>query len=140
MEKKDMLIKQKELERVIGKAIREILDERLVGDHPKGEEAKHLPKEEPRPPHQERPLPPHERPLPPHERPLPPHLKHRELKENLKLNIDFNDKFETLLNIFEEENTADAVIKTLEKSPAEIQIIAKIVLDMHEKIDYLIGE
>lgn len=60
------------------------------------------------------------------------------LHEKLKLNLD-ND-YETLLNIFDDEFTVDAVIKALKESPVEIQIIAKITMDLHKKIDEIYGE
>ena len=58
--------------------------------------------------------------------------------EKLKLNLDSD--YEILLNIFDDEFTADAVIKALKESPVEIQIIAKIVMDLHKKIDEIYGE
>ncbi len=58
--------------------------------------------------------------------------------EKLKLNLD-ND-YEMLLNIFDDEFTADAVIEALKDSPVEIQIIAKITMDLHKRIDEIYGE
>lgn len=70
-------------------------------------------------------------------KPLPHDLKPKP-HEKLKLNLD-ND-YEVLLNIFDDEFTADAVIKALKESPVEIQIIAKIIMDLHKKIDEIYGE
>ena len=54
--------------------------------------------------------------------------------------INLDEEFETLMNIFEDEFTAEAVIKALKESPNEIQIIAKITMNLYKKIDEIYGE
>ena len=58
---------------------------------------------------------------------------------NLKplLNICFTDDYEKLLEIFSDEDTVIGVISTLQNCPEEIQVVAKIALDMYKKIDVL---
>lgn len=61
-------------------------------------------------------------------------------KINLKplLDIDFCDDFEEMLTIFSEENTVIKIISSLENSSKEVQIIAKLLLEMHKKLDNII--
>ena len=63
---------------------------------------------------------------------------HKPLHETMqqeKLNLDFLEDYEILLDIFNDELTSDAVIKSLKKSPVEIQIIAKIVINLYKIIE-----
>lgn len=61
-------------------------------------------------------------------------------KPHEKLKLDLDNDYEILLNIFDDEFTADAAIKSLKESPVEIQIIAKITMDLYKKIDEIYGE
>lgn len=61
-------------------------------------------------------------------------------KPHEKLKLDLDNDYEILLNIFDDEFTTDAVIKALKESPVEIQIIAKITMDLYKKIDEIYGE
>ena len=74
-------------------------------------------------------------------KPLPPkNINSPKTKElNLKplLKIDFTDDFENLMQIFNDEDTVISVISTLQNSPEEIQVVAKIILDLHKKINIL---
>ena len=65
---------------------------------------------------------------------------HHEPKPHEKLKLDLDNDYEILLNIFDDEFTADAAIKSLKESPVEIQIIAKITMDLYKKIDEIYGE
>lgn len=66
-------------------------------------------------------------------KPLPPKPKLFEL-------LNINDDFAILIDIFQNEYTAEAIIKALKESPAEIQIIAKLIINLYEKIDRVYGE
>ena len=65
--------------------------------------------------------------------------KQKKKNINLKplLEINFTDDFEKLLEIFNDEDTVIAVISTLQNSSEEIQIVAKIALELHKKMDIL---
>ena len=65
---------------------------------------------------------------------------HHQPKPHEKLNLDLDNDYEMLLNIFDDEFTTDAVIKALKESPVEIQIIAKITMELHKRIDEIYGE
>ena len=65
---------------------------------------------------------------------------HHQPKPHGKLKLNLDNDYEILLNIFDDEFTADAVIKALKESPVEIQIIAKITMDLHKRIDEIYGE
>lgn len=65
---------------------------------------------------------------------------HHEPKPHEKLKLDLDNDYEILLNIFDDEFTTEAVIKALKESPVEIQIIAKITMDLYKKIDEIYGE
>lgn len=67
------------------------------------------------------------------EKPLPPKPKLFEL-------LNINDDLAILIDIFQNEYTAEATIKALKESPAEIQIIAKLIINLYEKIDRVYGE
>ena len=54
--------------------------------------------------------------------------------------LNINDDFAILIDIFQNEYTAEATIKVLKESPAEIQIIAKLIINLYEKIDRVYGE
>ena len=54
--------------------------------------------------------------------------------------MNINDDFAILIDIFQNEYTAEATIKALKESPAEIQIIAKLIINLYEKIDRVYGE
>ena len=54
--------------------------------------------------------------------------------------LNINDDFAILIDIFQNEYTAEAIIKALKESPAEIQIIAKLIINLYEKIDRVYGE
>lgn len=69
----------------------------------------------------------------------PLHLEHKPKKhERLMINLD--EEFETLIDIFGDEFTAEAVIRSLKESPNEIQIIAKIIMKLYENIEVIYGE
>lgn len=54
--------------------------------------------------------------------------------------INLDEEFETLIDIFGDEFTAEAVIRSLKESPNEIQIIAKIIMKLYENIEAIYGE
>ena len=58
----------------------------------------------------------------------------------LKLEFDFEEKINTIINTFGDESTAEAVIRSLKDSPVEIQVIAKLIIDLHERLDEVLGE
>ena len=58
----------------------------------------------------------------------------------LVVSLNINDDFAILIDIFQNEYTAEATIKALKESPAEIQIIAKLIINLYEKIDRVYGE
>lgn len=70
-------------------------------------------------------------------KPLPKHLPPKHKLQGI-LNIE--EDFETLIGVFGDEFTAEAAIKILEESPVEIQIIAKITMNLYNKIDKICGE
>lgn len=103
-----------------------------------------LPHHEPphhRPPHHE---PPHHEPphhelphhRPPHHR--PPH-PHHHIDEINNIYVDFNEDRDLLMKIFGDEDTTQAVIDLMIKSPAEIKIVLKTVIDLHRKVDNISG-
>lgn len=103
--------------------IEEIIDRRLaemVGEHFKIKQ-----KEEP---HKHTKL---------HVHPKPLHSKHH---EPLKLEFDFEENIDTIINTFGDESTADAIIRSLKESPIEIQVIAKLIIDLHKRLDEALGE
>ena len=51
-----------------------------------------------------------------------------------RLNFEFKDDIEALKEIFVDEDTVDAVVKVMEKSPSEIQIVLKVVIGLYNKI------
>lgn len=63
---------------------------------------------------------------------LKPDIYKREI-----LNLDEN--IEILIDIFEDDLTAEAAIKSLKNSPYEIQVIAQIIIKLYEKIDEICG-
>ena len=65
--------------------------------------------------------------------PIPPH-------ERKDLRIDFIRDKELIETIFEDEDTAKAVIDIITTSPTEIQIVLKVVLDLYNKVNSLKGE
>ena len=71
----------------------------------------------------------------PHRPHLPEHI-HIELK--VILNIE--DQIDVLINVFGDESTAEAVIKIMNGSPIEIQVIAKLIVDLYEKLSEFIEE
>lgn len=79
-----------------------------------------------------------------HPIPKPKHPLHKtEIPEHKKIireSITFEEDSDILGYIFEDEFTADAVIKTLKESPLEIQIITKIILSLYERINNYYGE
>ena len=81
----------------------------------------------------EQPQKPHPKPEPkPHEKPHPkPHHPHHELD----LNIEFDNSKKILEDIFGDEDTTKAVVELMKKSPLEIQIVFKTMIDLHKKID-----
>lgn len=72
----------------------------------------------------------------------PPVKPHHEIKMPLPLKHEFNfdEKIHLIANIFGDESTAQAAIRALKTSPVEIQVIAKLVIDLHEKFDEVIKE
>lgn len=73
-------------------------------------------------------------------KPLPKHPKHLPPKHKLQGILNIEEDFETLISIFGDEFTAEAAIKILEESPVEIQIIAKITMNLYNKVDKICGE
>lgn len=73
-------------------------------------------------------------------KPLPKHPKHLPPKHKLQGILNIEEDFETLIGVFGDEFTAEAAIKILEESPVEIQIIAKITMNLYNKIDKICGE
>lgn len=73
-------------------------------------------------------------------KPLPKHPKHLPPKHKLQGILNIEEDFETLISVFGDEFTAEAAIKILEESPVEIQIIAKITMNLYNKIDKICGE
>lgn len=109
--------------------IEEIIDRRLaemVGEHFKIKQ-----KEEP---HNHTKLHVHPKP---HAHPKPLHPKHH---EPLKIEFDFEENIDTIINTFGDESTAEAIIRSLKESPAEIQVIAKLIIDLHKRLDETLGE
>lgn len=78
------------------------------------------------------PIPKQKHPL--HKPEIPEH------KKIIREIITFEQDLDILGYIFEDEFTADAVIKTLKESPLEIQIITKIILSLYERINNYYGE
>lgn len=72
-----------------------------------------------------------------HNHPKVHHPKHH---RSLKLSIDFEERMDTIINAFGDQSTAEAIIRSLKDSPVEIQVIAKLIIDLHEKIDKTLGE
>ena len=70
--------------------------------------------------------------------PKPHHPKpdHVELKDSLNI----EDQIDVLINVFGDESTADAVIKILNDSPIEIQVIAKLIIDLYERLSEIVEE
>ena len=56
------------------------------------------------------------------------------------MRIDFIRDKELIETIFEDEDTAKAVIDIITTSPTEIQIVLKVVLDLYNKVNSLKGE
>lgn len=98
----------------------EVLVERL--ERVSDEKPKH-----PKHPHLEGPHPKHPHP------PIPLH-------ERKDLRIDFIRDKKLIETIFEDEDTAKAVIDIITTSPTEIQIVLKVVLDLYNKVNSLKGE
>lgn len=73
-------------------------------------------------------------------KPLPKHPKHLPPKHKLQGILNIEEDFETLISVFGDEFTAEAAIKILEESPVEIQIIAKITMNLYNKVDKICGE
>ena len=73
-----------------------------------------------------------------HHHPKPHHhLKH---KEPIKLEFEFDENIDTIINVFGDESTAEAIIKSLKESPIEIQVLAQLIIDLHERLDETLGE
>lgn len=71
-------------------------------------------------------------------RPLPPHILEHELKNSNM--FDFSADLDILEKIFEDKDTASAISRAMKRSPIEMQIILKLVLDLYKKIEYKKGE
>lgn len=69
-------------------------------------------------------------PIKPHKKPEPPRPH-----EPLKVKLNFEENIDTIMDVFKDESTSHAIIKALKDSPTEIQIIARLVIDLHEKLD-----
>ena len=73
----------------------------------------------------------------------PKHLEHEPLHpvppHRIYENLNLDNNLENLINVFGDEYTAIAVIKALKESPIEIQIIAKIVINIHDRINEIYG-
>ena len=107
------IVSPREVDEIIDRKLRELkLIEGIVEPRKIDEEFKHQPK--------------------PHEK--SPH------HDGVKLELHLEDQFDSLIEIFGDESTAEAVIKTFRKSPIEIQLIAKMVIDLHEKFNDILGE
>lgn len=72
-----------------------------------------------------------------HNHPKPHHTKR---PQTLKLEFDFEEKMNTIISTFGDESTAEAVIRSLQDSPVEIQVLARLILDLHERLDEILGE
>lgn len=68
--------------------------------------------------------------------------RHEELPHHKveRFELHLEEKRESLIEIFGDESTAEAIIKTFKKSPIEIQLIARMVIDLHEKFNDILGE
>ena len=69
-------------------------------------------------------------------RPHHPEPDHIELKDILNI----EDQIDVLINVFGDESTAEAVIKIMNDSPIEIQVIAKLIVDLYERLSEFIEE
>ena len=76
--------------------------------------------------HEEKPHHIDEPPHHPHHHPLPPKRE--------KIDFEFKEDIESLKEIFGDDDTTDAVVKVMEKSPSEIQIVLKVVIGLYNKI------
>ena len=63
-----------------------------------------------------------------------PEPNHIELKDILNI----EDQIDVLINVFGDESTAEAVIKIMNESPMEIQVIAKLIIDLYERLSEFI--
>lgn len=120
-EKENKMFKELEVEEIIDRKLAE-----MVGEHFKIKKQEELhgdlePNKELQPQH----------PKPHH------HLKH---KEPIKLEFEFDEKIDTIINVFGDESTAEAIIKSLKESPIEIQVLAQLIIDLHERLDEALGE
>ena len=66
--------------------------------------------------------------------------KHLKPKEPAKLIFDFEENIDTIIHIFGNESTAEAIVKVLEDSPSEIQVLAKLIIDLHVRVIDILGE
>ncbi len=108
----DELENDKELEELIERKIIKYLNKKDELEEPK--------KEKPKPHH---------------------HIHHLEEKnkKELKEILDINRDFDELLNIFEDEPTAEAIVKIMKESPTEIQVVVKLIIELSRKIDMIIN-
>lgn len=127
--KESKLHKEREIEEIIDRKLAEMMGEHFkikqIEEERRKEQETKLINEEPQ--HEEK---PEEK-----KRPLPP--KHPLLKKPVKIDFDFEEQFDLILDIFNDEATAEAAIRALKESPTEIQVIAKLIIDLHEKFDQI---
>ena len=121
-EKENKKFKELEVEEIIDRKLAE-----MVGEHFKIKQQEEL----------NRDLEPNNEPKPHHDLKSHHHLKH---KEPIKLEFEFDEKIDTIINVFGDESTAEAIIKSLKESPIEIQVLAQIIIDLHERLDEALGE
>ena len=122
-EEKNILLSQEEIDALINDKLRKIFEANF----------KNTPEPKPR---AEAPKPKPDL----HKHEPGPKPKHHIHPEPIKLNFDFDSNIETLINVFKDESTTNAIIKTLKQSPVEIQVIAKLIIDLHQKFDDYLGE
>lgn len=129
--KESKLHKEREIEEIIDRKLAEMMGEhfkikQIEEERRKEQETKleQQPQPEEKPEDKKHPLPP--------KHPLPKHP--------VKLDFEFEEQFDLILDIFNDEATAEAAIRALKDSPVEIQVIAKLIIDLHEKFDQIAEE
>jgi len=71
-----------------------------------------------------------------------PHLKHPHPPvphhlEGSNLKFQFENDEDLLVNIFGDVDTAQAIVEIMKKSPTEIQILFKVVVDLYKQINLI---
>ena len=113
--KEDKIIREVDIEAIIERKLAELINGPIK---PKEEKLHHHPKSH-------------------HDLKSHHHLIH---KEPIKLEFEFDEKINTIINVFGDESTAEAIIKSLKESPIEIQVLAQLIIDLHERLDEALGE